>query len=282
MKNTTLLFCFTLLLFFSCKESRKGGKDTIVLNWKDKVEALKLSEIADSVTNIQLETTEESVFYQIVDIQFKKGVFYIDDVVSKSIFLFDEKGKFITKFYKYGQGQGEYTEKRSFFVDDSAHIHVMDMKTIIEYNEQFDYIGETHTKYMPSEFYLAGDKYVLYMPLKDLIPNAGSGLYSFDRKSGEYSQIAEIEDNNKKEILISNYLVNTGNNSYSIVDNMNNKILFMEDARLARVLNFEFTDSNTGIIEYMTGFFSDYDNLTILLFSRYNPSMAIGSNENVD
>jgi len=109
-KSILILLC---PLLFACggKKSAdstnadtQNGLVTFHLNAPpSKVEPLLLSELADSVSYVALETTKETLT--------KDGVQYGDrfyTIVDKKLLCFDENGKFLHQVGKYGQGPDEY------------------------------------------------------------------------------------------------------------------------------------------------------------------------------
>ena len=113
--KTGCLFCF--LLFLSCNEK----EHTEAIKIDSQVEDIMLSEIVDSITVIPLETTDECLIGYINEIRYYNGHYHIYDHKNKSIFTFDEKGKFFKKFHKHGYAQGEYLTISGFRFDTDGY-----------------------------------------------------------------------------------------------------------------------------------------------------------------
>jgi hypothetical protein len=75
-----------------------------------------MSFIADYDT-IRLEVTNEALIDEIAKMKIMNGRFFILNVSSSSVFLFNEKGKFISKISDTGQGPNEYIRITGFEVD---------------------------------------------------------------------------------------------------------------------------------------------------------------------
>ena len=109
---------FSCSLFFSCSRNvEQGGLLEIKVNF-DGNSPLVLSEIAESVTAIELELTDEST----VNPDDIRRIFLLEENVivvdSKKIFLFDAKGKFVRIIGSKGQGPGEYIRISNAVLDN--------------------------------------------------------------------------------------------------------------------------------------------------------------------
>ena len=127
------LYCiFLVVLFSSCISHNKNVKGkpvnvTTGLHYHDTVITIKIEpemgllDLTDKITNVKyipLETTRESVIGEISKVILHKGNFYImDDNITKTVFVFDGNGKFITKICRRGRGPGEYNDLWDFDID---------------------------------------------------------------------------------------------------------------------------------------------------------------------
>jgi hypothetical protein len=104
---------------------------------------VNLSEIADTVEYIPLETTNESLVDNIFNdkIFFERGLFYVI-LRSGDITLFDHEGIFIRRFSRLGRGPGEYSQIGDVDVDYSTgNIFIENMSTISEYTIFGDFLS---------------------------------------------------------------------------------------------------------------------------------------------
>lgn len=147
MRN--LLMILLLLSFFSC--SSKKNDNVILKNLKGPTEVLKintknlsldnrtkLSEISDSIWYVLLESKRESMFGVISKLIVNdKYIIVADFDISQEVFIFNNKGKFISKISKLGKGPFEYAriEDVCFWPQtNTIFIFDGDNKKIIEYD----------------------------------------------------------------------------------------------------------------------------------------------------
>ena len=119
MNNKLFIWSITLLVVFlisSCKDSEKGQRICIPSSC---VNEIPLSEVADKVDYIALESKKECMLSDWADIFMTKE--YIV-AIDKEIYLFDKTGKFLRKIGRKGQGPDEYisTMGTSFYINYSS------------------------------------------------------------------------------------------------------------------------------------------------------------------
>lgn len=122
-----LLFLIFILLFCACSSNRKNKqKESQLFSLRTPVslldvqKELKLSELADSVWYIPLETNEQSLLGNLSlegSVQYVGGKYYIYDGQQNSIYVFSANGKFLNKIGKKGQGEGEILYFLDFTTD---------------------------------------------------------------------------------------------------------------------------------------------------------------------
>jgi hypothetical protein len=173
--KTVCLLCSVFLL--SCSE--KELPDTIKIDRN--VENILLPEIVDSVTVIPLETTDECLIGYISGIQYLNGHYHMYDHQNMSIFTFDEKGKFVKKFRKHGQGPGEYLSVAGFRFDADGFLHLLDLagRKILKYDYKTDSMlaNIKIDRDIPRDFTCLENKYLLYMRDGKAVRQ---GVYTFD------------------------------------------------------------------------------------------------------
>jgi hypothetical protein len=134
-KKTINIFFIVIFLFFGCKQETdmynvKDAGKIIKINPKKAKEEIKLSKFVDSIKYIKLQTDSSCVlgrkplFFSI-----KEKYIYVSDGSQHTIFLFNKKGKYITKLNKYGNGPKEYHTAWRFRVDkNEEYIEIIDLK----------------------------------------------------------------------------------------------------------------------------------------------------------
>jgi hypothetical protein len=85
----------------------------------DAEEYVNLSEFADSIQCIRLQTDSSDILGRVREIIVKKRYIYAVDISQQMIFIFDKSGKFISKLSKHGQGPDEYNTMGPVFIDEN-------------------------------------------------------------------------------------------------------------------------------------------------------------------
>ena len=120
MKNYFILSALILLISISCSQTEQEIK---TINFEDalnKPKELKLSEIAQKVEYIKLDTSEKGLMGWVSDaIILKDRIVLVDNKGGhKGAFLFDKDGAFIKQIGKRGKGpEGEYNEILGIDID---------------------------------------------------------------------------------------------------------------------------------------------------------------------
>ncbi len=114
-----ILFCLCGIAF-SCKEKVQPADtaEIINVNPNEATEEVKLSEIADSVKCIKLETGPECVMGKLHSIIIKRKYIYAWDASQQTVFVFNRNGKFVAKLDKQGRGPDEYLHIGAVFIDE--------------------------------------------------------------------------------------------------------------------------------------------------------------------
>lgn len=108
-KYISLFFLLLLLIFQSCKQKKIDEAEKLILDVSTLEYKLQLDFDQISGKFIQLETNDESIIGRIDKvITHKNRIFILDKELSKSIYIFTAKGRYLNKIAKIGQGPGEY------------------------------------------------------------------------------------------------------------------------------------------------------------------------------
>ncbi|NVJ64738.1 MAG: 6-bladed beta-propeller [Flavobacteriaceae bacterium] len=108
----------------------------------------KLSSMIDEVKYVSLEETDSSLIGNIGHIVFDDDKIIVSDVGTQSVLLFTEKGQFLTRIQKRGDGPGEYNRLNNIAVDTALKRIIIgsDYKFLwFDYNGNF--IKELKTTY---------------------------------------------------------------------------------------------------------------------------------------
>ena len=80
--------------------------------------SINITELADSVSFVKLEITDDCLIASIKKIFFIEDRFFIHESKTSSILVFDKSGKFLYRVGRLGNGPGEYNRISSFLCDE--------------------------------------------------------------------------------------------------------------------------------------------------------------------
>ena len=131
-KQILLSILLFSVIYASCKKERQNY-ETIKVNLSENKEVT-----VNIKTAIPLETTDSSMFGEVTRISYLNHRFYLlDNEYSRSIFVFDETGKYLKKTLK-GKGPAELLWPHSYSIDTlSKTISIFDLDMLIM--KEFDY-----------------------------------------------------------------------------------------------------------------------------------------------
>jgi len=209
-------------IFVSLSCSPNNGKEVKDLRVIDvaggvgKSRLVNLSEVADTIEYIPLETTKESLVERLFDdkILYENGILYISQK-SGSIKIFDTRGEYVNTINRKGRGPQEYEQFWGLDIDESTgNICVKGYCKILEYTKDGHFVrritfqdeDESKGIYL-FHFKKLGDFYIMTSTIN---------------KKSVYS--AFIMDSTSKVIMKLNYpqeevdFVQTLSRSFSIID----------------------------------------------------------------
>lgn len=135
-----------LFILVACnpQKSNTDNRTIDIASVVGKGEIMDLSKIAKDITYVPLETTDSSLVGSIYSVFYENGHIYIRDN-TKSIKVFDSKGKYIKKINRYGRGPEEYTDIFDFSViPKSGNITILSMSgTLNEYDMFGNFVSST-------------------------------------------------------------------------------------------------------------------------------------------
>ena len=159
-----LFYSFLMLISLMGCSSPKGNADTEkveeglpVINLSEGVEEvdkLNLSDAAERVEIVKLETTKQSLISDIEHIQVTKDDIWVYHLKDARVYRFDHNGKFLNKVGKIGNE--EYIRMAFFWVDDHAReVYIL---TTLSGVKVYDYEGNfirVQTKIIMDDMYFA-------------------------------------------------------------------------------------------------------------------------------
>ncbi|MFA5849401.1 MAG: 6-bladed beta-propeller [Bacteroidales bacterium] len=133
-----------ILLLNACTSSDISNKNYSTINIADNIGKgylLNISEIADSVEYIPLETTDSSLLGTLRDVYYSNGFFVLTQIrnASGTYKIFDRKGQFYNTLNRQGRGPQEYTSVYSMDVYNN-NIILLTINKLNEYSFDGEFI----------------------------------------------------------------------------------------------------------------------------------------------
>lgn len=199
LRWTILLFTASGIGFHSCSTKHAENIRVIdIVGNLNNTEDIKLSDIADEVSYIPLETKAECLLTEGYNIISSSEFFFISDG-DKPLFVFDLEGRFVRKIGSIGNGPGEFSECIQFHLDEQKReVYIFNQnREFCRYTWEGDYLGTTKLPYRSFLYYGLNQKEFLFY---HIIQNNRDSLYfrmyltdnEFNFK-GAFSQEKEFE-----------------------------------------------------------------------------------------
>lgn len=124
MKNRLSCVLLLCVLFFSCVQKKDNAfvenvdLDSLMSNKRD-------SSFIQQVQYLPLESNENSMIARLDVIKKEGDKIFILDKTLGTVFIFNDKGDFVSKINRKGKGPGEYLYLKDFFVVNNT-IHLLD------------------------------------------------------------------------------------------------------------------------------------------------------------
>lgn len=128
INNPIYLLLFCLVISACSRESSRESRSYQHIDASfSKEMTLKLSDFAESIQLIPLQTNEESLINKVGKIIVKNNRYYIGSASMRTdkILVFGEKGNYLYKLDKKGQGPDEYLEIEDFDVMENSNLLVL-------------------------------------------------------------------------------------------------------------------------------------------------------------
>jgi hypothetical protein len=140
-------------LLVSCTQKEKSGTKSELV--RINVDLSNKAEVYDIENDIEpewdfcaLETNDNCLIASIYQIYYKNDLFYIFDMQSAIITVFDRNGRFVSKLDKKGGGPDEYTEMNSFTVV-GKNVWIASSHDLICYDENWHAIERQRLTIIP-------------------------------------------------------------------------------------------------------------------------------------
>ncbi len=176
MKKIGYLLILILPFMVSCKKSRTVESfvtndslfQIITVNPDDinRKERSRISEIAESIEYIPLQTEDSILIGEVSKIIVWENKYYILDKLSETIFCFGSDGKYQNRIYRQGTGPDEYLRIFNFTIDRGTGNIVIysDMgQGLYEYTSDGKFVKKTSVSFILSSFQPQGDRIYYYL-----------------------------------------------------------------------------------------------------------------------
>lgn len=141
-----------VFLFLSCNEEKMSDKYDILIDPSTNYGKYNIaSDVEPEFDLLALETTENCLIGEIQNISFHNDKYYILDDKGISVFIFNNKGQFISKLDKKGGGPDEYVRLSNLYIENE-NIWVFDDMThrLLCYNKDYILIEEIRADGFPA------------------------------------------------------------------------------------------------------------------------------------
>ena len=142
----TTVAVFYVLVLYGCGQKKINTHEIIHLETiLDNFVTVNLSEFADSIEYIKLETNDQTVISRIKQIDITKNLILIQDNEGNCI-LFKENGKFLSRIGKKGNGPGEYQWLEQGKIGNHV-VFVLSGNKILTYNFKGEFLQQVNIPY---------------------------------------------------------------------------------------------------------------------------------------
>lgn len=255
ISDNFLKFVIAILLFsviiWGCN-SRTELKDANTIIEIDPTaarERINISEFADSVKYIKLQTDQNCIIGDIAQLIIKKRYIYVCDVSQMIIFVFDKNGDYVAKLDKRGKGPEEYSGFAGLFVDDNEeYIEVFTRSgELLKYsNITFDFIEKTPLEHISSNYSLkVNDTYYFAAQQNpNLINEKQTNADIIIAKNGKIKTLFEkkIDTNNETYVPHESGLILNDNNELFTSVLYSNTFYKIQDLEAIPILTVDFGD----------------------------------------
>ena len=133
MTNKLLLTVLSITLILSCKDSKVdvstsyySNVECIEYDFDDSPDVI-LDTIVDRYWAVPLETNDQNLIGRIDKMLFRDSLIIIADYsIAKSVFIFNNSGKYLSKIHRLGNGRGEYLSMRDVCLTKDGNLSILD------------------------------------------------------------------------------------------------------------------------------------------------------------
>ncbi len=139
-----------IVLTFSCKPvaDKNEFKNVIDITEDDFVEKLYVSELFDTIWQVELKTYNDEFISRISRAIVTDNIILIADYVQQKVFLFNANGDYINTINGFGKGPNEYVKITDIFINNRDEIEIINMygESILLYSLNGEFISTRENK----------------------------------------------------------------------------------------------------------------------------------------
>lgn len=176
----------------------------------------------DSLEFVYIESNEQSIISKIGKIIFEEDHFFIQDLGTREIYIFDSKGRYEYKISSNGSGPGEYLNIDDFYYDGKIHILDGRQNKILTYEKTGALEKEVTIEFLATKIHkLDNGNFVFYK---------GKQANNFENEDYFF------------EVILTDSLFNfkRGYESFEILQGVENSYLSQDDVFLSTETNLLF------------------------------------------
>ncbi|WP_459187456.1 6-bladed beta-propeller [Parabacteroides sp. APC149_11_2_Y6] len=132
---------------------------------KNNKQEVKLSTIAKNIKYIQLETNDDCLLGNELQVCYTPDYIFIGDQKNGEFYRFGSNGSFLNKIGKQGEGPEEYTAAMFFHIDESLkHVHIISTQSrmISTYDYEGNFINKVRLSQTPWNIHKLNNNYIIY------------------------------------------------------------------------------------------------------------------------
>jgi len=206
------IYTFIIFLsFVSCSEKEGVLEEKIIYNIdiRSAVESdkqlVKLSDLADKITYIPLETNNNCLLTKISYLHLNEDFIFVSD--TKALYQFDNKGNFLRQISKLGNGPKEHGKRIRFEVDDfNSEIYIFSYpnKILVNRLETGEFIRSFNVSFEVANFEISsnGDLVFFTKEFNHILNPSLVEIFIVDK----YGNVKDSISNQNREKNRSNYI----------------------------------------------------------------------------
>lgn len=221
MNKISFFIIFISIGLLSCCSQKENSADSPIIDFGETTNSIKASQLIQIENSVKLETKDECLIGYIDHACiYNDHIYILDSWISKSLFVFNNEGKYITKISAVSGGEGEFLIPYNFEIDKENNIlllndiaqnkllfyDIRDLKYIksITYKEKYNAICKLTNK----------DLYIGYKPMHNIHENNSTQIDILDSNLNKQKGLIKADP---RTSILSGKVFNFYNTKQSVV-----------------------------------------------------------------